>query len=229
MRKTAYAVGALFGALAFSTVSLAQTPTQPLPTLKPGVVQPQVKPKVQPQLKPGSGLTQPQISPDAARQMQPGIRTPGATPTPRVPPGGFHAGCAIDPAAEPMRAIHVRRDTRNNTYLFWLSAVVKNVGTEAYEGGAGQAQATLREGNRVIVTRSFTRLAPGQTISMGTTITGWRTSDEFPPDYTLEISYGPDIRIDGNPKNDDCRMNNNKTVLSGQQILNVIRTFAARY
>lgn len=41
---------------------------------------------------------------------------------------------------------------------------------------------------------------------------------EFPPSYMLEIGYDPDIRIDGNPNNDDCRLGNNRLERSGAEV-----------
>ncbi len=41
---------------------------------------------------------------------------------------------------------------------------------------------------------------------------------EFPPSYVLEIGYNPDIRIDGNPNNDDCRLGSNRLERSGAQM-----------
>ncbi len=43
----------------------------------------------------------------------------------------------------------------------------------------------------------------------------WNIADEFPSTFRLVIVYEPDIRNDGNPKNDDCRMNNNTLERTG--------------
>lgn len=45
-----------------------------------------------------------------------------------------------------------------------------------------------------------------------------RIRTEFPPTYTLLISYDPDIYLDANKNNDDCNRNNNKKELTGAEI-----------
>lgn len=162
------------------------------------------------------------LKPGTAAAIKPGLgKLPGGAVTPKAPIQRI--GCAVDPAVEPLRVLHPRKQP-DGTYVFWLQASLKNLGTSAFSAAAGQAQYTLRMGNRVLHTRNLTNLAAGARVDAGKTIGGWRLSDEFPPDFSLEIVYGPDIRLDNNPQNDDCRMNNNKKTLSGAEVLRVLGT-----
>ncbi|HEX7045281.1 MAG TPA: hypothetical protein VF203_11775 [Burkholderiales bacterium] len=171
--------------------------------------------------------------PDGVSTLKPGVAAnikgaPGmggsAAGVQRLQPKGpIRLACSVDPAAQPLRVVHVRKGP-DRTYVFYLVAPVKNLGSSTFRANRGQAEITLRMGTRVVNRQPLTVLAPGATRDGGTTISGWRLSDEFPPDFTLEISYDPDIRVDGNPENDDCRMTNNKATLSGAEVLRVLRT-----
>ena len=46
----------------------------------------------------------------------------------------------------------------------------------------------------------------------------WLPSEEFQAGYELMISYDPDIFIDGNERNDDCQMSNNRISISAAEI-----------
>lgn len=103
-----------------------------------------------------------------------------------------------------------------------ITGVVKNVGKQHFVSRAGQAYATLYEvtltGRATVkARRQITNLAAGRSFSFGFS-KNWSTSNEFPPEYKLVISYDPDIKTDGNPKNDDCNGANNKITRSGYDI-----------
>ena len=73
--------------------------------------------------------------------------------------------------------------------------------------------------NQSVAFQDFPRLNPGQQ-----TVLTWHQNisqygyGEFTPVFEARLSFDPDIRLDGNPSNDDCRMNNNRKRLSGQTI-----------
>lgn len=103
---------------------------------------------------------------------------------------------------------------------------VKNVGGVAYESRPNQQTALLYEivpgkQPRLVARQAFQNLAPGAeiTVRFGR---AWNASSpaegEFPPSYRLVISFDPDIRTDGNPKNDDCNPANDVRERSGADI-----------
>ncbi|HEY8553713.1 MAG TPA: hypothetical protein VIL43_04125 [Burkholderiales bacterium] len=159
--------------------------------------------------------------------LKPGVATnikPGMSGTQQLQlKGPIKLTCSVDLAAEPLKIVHVRKAS-DGTYTFYLSARIKNVGSSTFRANAGQAAAILWHGSRVLTRVPITVLTAGATRDAGTTISRWRLSDEFPPDFTLQISYDPDIGSDGNPENDDCRMTNNKATLSGAEVTRLLST-----
>ena len=129
-----------------------------------------------------------------------------------------------DPAAFELDANLVARSTTWPDFNGTVDIVglVRNVGRGNYASGRGQQSVELLEqwpgsSPSVIETATFTHLNAGTDIRV-TYRQNWVVSREFPPRYTLRISYDPDIRIDGNPRNDDCRLNNNETAIEPRQI-----------
>lgn len=51
----------------------------------------------------------------------------------------------------------------------------------------------------------FTNLPAGQSVVWTDTFHPF----EFPASYSAQVVFDPDIRLDGNPQNDDCRSSNN--------------------
>jgi hypothetical protein len=131
----------------------------------------------------------------------------------------------IDPAAA-----SIDFSITNRTSLFGgvvrVVGKVKNVGNATFESGRGQQIAQLLEivpggTPRVVASAPFERLAPGAEVPLVFS-RAWNASSpaegEFPPTYRLVLSYDPDIAIDGNTKNDDCRTDNNRLERSGTAI-----------
>ncbi|GAQ94575.1 hypothetical protein TAGGR_1759 [Thermodesulfovibrio aggregans] len=107
-----------------------------------------------------------------------------------------------------------------------ITGVVKNAGSEPYISGPNQQAVHLYEfipggSPRLVAKKNFQNLNPGQQITV-TYERNWdaaSTSEgEFPSSYRVVIVYDPDIRMDGNPKNDDCNLNNNEKERSGADI-----------
>lgn len=107
-----------------------------------------------------------------------------------------------------------------------ITGVVKNVGLEPYISGPNQQEILLYEGpmgatSRVVARKKFQNLNPGQEVTV-VYERNWNSASpsegEFPPSYKVIIVYDPDIRMDSNPKNDDCNMNNNQKERSGADI-----------
>jgi hypothetical protein len=78
--------------------------------------------------------------------------------------------------------------------------------------------------SRSIRNWQFDSVAAGSTgLNASYDVLHWRTSQEFPPGYRFTIVFDPDIRMDGNAANDDCTTKNNSTVISGDEINQIIR------
>jgi len=105
--------------------------------------------------------------------------------------------------------------------LVKIEGVVKNTGTLNYTSGANQQVALLYENkaghSTLVATRVFQNLTPGQEVRVNFT-RQWYKGEEFPPTYTLIVSYDPDIYLDGNDNNDDSNNANNRLEKSGSEI-----------
>ena len=125
-----------------------------------------------------------------------------------------------DPAAVAIQASVVAAAPDLSWADVALTGVVRNNGG-AYASGANQQVALLQTtAGATLGQANFPILAPGQSVNIGSTIRV-ASGDEFLPDVQLQISYDPDIFIDGNTANDDCRMGNNQTVLTAAQLASV--------
>jgi hypothetical protein len=108
---------------------------------------------------------------------------------------------------------------------------VKNVGGAPYVSGPNQQIAQLYEINpggrpRLVASRAFQNLAPNEAVTV-TFERDWNSASpaegEFPPTYRLLVTYDPDIRLDGNTKNDDCNSGNNVKDRAGSDINGLFR------
>ena len=109
-----------------------------------------------------------------------------------------------------------------NTSSYTLKATIRNVGGSPYISNPKQQEIMLIEKefskpDRVVLRQPFRNLSPGQdiTVTYRSQITRYNEVYPYPVErvYELSIVYDPDIRIDGNPQNDDCRSSNNKVSL----------------
>ena len=125
-----------------------------------------------------------------------------------------------DPAAAEIRVSNVRtrRDGAAIIYDFDVVGTVRNIGVTAWSSGRDQQSANLTLGSRTVARRDFPALAAGGSVSLRSRMS-LHGSDEFPPSVELWITYDPDIFIDGNRGNDDCRLGNNTRRLSGSELL----------
>jgi hypothetical protein len=152
--------------------------------------------------------------------------SPGPRPLPSVPIKPIYITC-IDPAASAIDYSLVNKATPS-TGTVRIKATVKNVGNAAYVSRPDQQEALLYEvrpgsNNPTVIARSrFQNLDPGEAVSF-TVDRPWTTAQEFPSTFRLVIVYDPDIRSDGNPKNDDCRMTNNSLDRGGADINGLFR------
>jgi len=164
-------------------------------------------------------FAQPPISEKLRKQIQPPVVPQEKLRTP-IPP--VIKECR-DPAAVSLTFQVLSRDRAYPTQgRIRLTGVVKNVGNVAFESDPRQASAQLTEqspGGRPAIRaqQDIANLAPNATITL-TYELAWDTAREFPPTFTLLLSYDPDIYLDANKKNDDCNQNNNKKELTGAAI-----------
>lgn len=110
-----------------------------------------------------------------------------------------------------------------------IVGTIKNNGGKTFKSGPGQqavrlyAYPSLSFGGakgKVLLEREFTTLKAGQHISYRYTMT-WDVTPgvgRIPHDYVFQIDYDPDIRMDGNPNNDDANLTNNKKSLRHSDI-----------
>lgn len=158
--------------------------------------------------------------------IKPGTRLPlSEAVKPGIKPGTGVLGSCPDPAAHRIDFSIVQR-TSQFAGRVKIVGVAKNVGGAAYESGSNQQQIHLYEhipggSPRLVAREPFHNLAPGQEATVQYE-RAWDSSSpaegEFPPTYKLQIVYDPDIRLDSNPKNDDCRGANNQKERSGADI-----------
>lgn len=173
--------------------------------------------------------TGPRIAPKVADQLKatPPVALP--KPLPALPPG---AGTCPDPALRGLTFKIVERTPAHRVSgRVSLIATVENVGKAEYRSRPNQQIVELYEtvpgrSPRRVAAREFTNLAPGQRIDLVWTRV-WNAASpaegEFPPTYEARISYDPDIRIDGNPANDECNATNNVARLNGKSINEALR------
>jgi hypothetical protein len=109
-----------------------------------------------------------------------------------------------------------------------ITGFVKNNGNQPYISGSNQQGVLLYElhpggvAPRIVKDQPFQNLAPGQEVKV-VFERDWSISDEFPPNYAILLTYDPDITIDGNSKNDDCNLNNNRLERRGSDINALLR------
>ena len=110
-----------------------------------------------------------------------------------------------------------------------IQATVKNIGSADYTSNPNQQSVTLQVYNpsitgpasiKILVTRNFTNLAKGatMTVSANTTLEFFKEWNDPTPDpgeclaeriVSANINFDPDIRMDGNKNNDDTNSSNN--------------------
>jgi hypothetical protein len=139
---------------------------------------------------------------------------------------------SIDLKAESITFTLVRRIDANRA-IIKVEGVIKNVGTQKYVSLERQQGCTLSEVESSTTTiargapispkkdQLFSTLDPGATLKISYEME-WYKGNEFPPMFMLEVTFDPDIRMDGNLQNDDAVFQNNRLVIDGKAIINAI-------
>lgn len=100
---------------------------------------------------------------------------------------------------------------------------IVNKGNAAFVSAAVQARAQILESRPnglqplVLVDRPLENLPPGGGVLLQFR-RAFTRNQQFPPTFSLILSYDPDILHDGNPQNDDCNQSNNRIDLAGSVI-----------
>ncbi|MGH8950790.1 MAG: hypothetical protein ACRDX9_05135 [Acidimicrobiia bacterium] len=149
----------------------------------------------------------------------------GEIPPPvEIDPGVVEGiGACTDPATVDLSPRLVgRTDPSRGVGIIEIVGTVRNVGRAAYVSEPAQQGVKLVEEQpgtppRIVADQTFTLLAPNRTVRL-VHRRSWDTAIEFQPRYRLRITYEPDIRTDANPRNDDCRLDNNEAVLEPERI-----------
>jgi hypothetical protein len=101
-----------------------------------------------------------------------------------------------------------------------ITGIVRNTGNKPYLSNANQQGVSLYEVNgtkKLVGDKTFQNLRPGQEVKV-VFERNWRSSDEFPPKYLMEITFDPDIRNDSNINNDDCDASDNSLERPGENV-----------
>lgn len=98
-----------------------------------------------------------------------------------------------------------------------ITGYVANLGDGDFVSSDGQQRILLYEiykdeSPSLVMEKEFSRLGIGDMIKIKYP-KSWNSSfnseGSFPPNYRVVIDYDENISMDGNPKNDDCKLNNN--------------------
>ena len=109
-----------------------------------------------------------------------------------------------------------------------ITGIVTNIGSENFVSSTNQQRILLYErpsgssGTGTLIGEvNFTTLNAGEQLTVSYT-RNWDSSSpgegEFPPNYVLQITYDPDITVDGNENNDDKNSANNSLTENGKAI-----------
>lgn len=131
---------------------------------------------------------------------------------------------AIDPAAVSV-SFSLNRRIDDFKAMITIAGIVTNIGKDNYNSNPGQQVILLYEDMggtpKLVATKAFQNLTKGKSVKIGFT-REWNKSSpaegEFPPNYTLVISYDPDIYLDNNPDNNDINSKNNRLVKSSAEV-----------
>ncbi|WP_071673412.1 hypothetical protein [Nioella nitratireducens] len=129
----------------------------------------------------------------------------------RVQPGLLTVQC-------PAPAVRSFTARRLGGGMVRIEAEIANVGGAPYRSHGGQQFVAMRTASGApIGQRDFVNLDPGESFVFATE-RRWNPASEFLEGFGVAITYDPDIRLDANPQNDDCRMADNTASLSPAEI-----------
>lgn len=152
---------------------------------------------------------------------RPGLKRPIVKPRPGPGPGLKpikRRGCAINPAIVELQVgILSRNPGHRFSGRIQAKAVLKNVGSADYVTRPNQQTVQIYHGRRLLTNAPFGNLRAGQ-VKIITAQLPWNAAGEFQQGLKALIAYDPDIRLDGNPRNDDCNMGDNQKTVAPARI-----------
>lgn len=98
-----------------------------------------------------------------------------------------------------------------------ITAVVTNAGLQPFNSSPNQQSVGIWQDGERLATQQFEDLGVGESVTVSYE-TDWNAAAEFIADFIGIVGYDPDIFIDGNEENDDCRSIDNELSLTAQQI-----------
>lgn len=137
------------------------------------------------------------LDPGTLQKMQPRVKGIDRV----VNPGVIRVGC-VDLAVFASQA-NVGDRVR-------ITYGVRNVSRHDYVSGRSQQAILFSRDGRQLDRKAFGNLGAGRTLSWSALV---QRPFEFPNTYKVQYSADPDIAIDGNTANDDCRRANNQSSL----------------
>lgn len=133
------------------------------------------------------------LDPGTLQKLQPRVKGVDRV----VNPGVIRVGC-VDLAVFATQA-NVGERVR-------ITYGVRNISRHDYVSGRNQQAIVFSKDGSRLAYKAFANLAAGRALSWSATVA---RPFEFPNTYKVAYSVDPDIRIDGNSANDDCRRANN--------------------
>ncbi|MFP4003695.1 MAG: CARDB domain-containing protein [Alphaproteobacteria bacterium] len=164
-------------------------------------------------VRPGSGK-KPQLK--APGNLKPQIRPDISGPArDRINPGTLQKTC-INPAIVELQ-VGIINKSGQYAGTIQLKAVLKNIGNADYVSRPNQQSVQFHHGGKLIENVRFGNLAEGQVKILKARLP-WNATSEFQDTLSARIVYDPDIRNDGNPRNDDCRMGDNRKTVTPAKV-----------
>jgi len=140
-----------------------------------------------------------------------------------TPPGDtvYANGCTVPTDGEPSRCqgpdpacmeieYSLLSQTSETEGTVLVKGVVQNIGLADFLSDPNQQSVQLWADGVMVAMTPFEDLVFDQQVTVEEEL-GWDTESEFPPvqHYQLIVTYDPDILLDDNLNNDDCRFTNN--------------------
>ena len=132
-----------------------------------------------------------------------------------VPTDGVPSRCqGPDPACMEIQYSLVSQ-TSDTAGTVLIKGVVQNIGTEDYLSDPNQQSVQLWADGVMVALTPFEDLVVDEQVTVEEE-RSWDTESEFPPveHYQLIVTYDPDILLDENVNNNDCRFSNNSIIRS---------------
>lgn len=143
-------------------------------------------------------------------------------PRPTVPPVKPKVTPIQPPCRDPA-AVYLMSQVvfqRQDAGQIQLTGQVVNRGNAAFVSPPQQARVKILESRPqggapiILADKPLDNLPAGHALGIQVR-RAWTRNVQFPPTFSLILSYDPDILHDGNPENDDCNMSNNQIDLQG--------------